>query len=68
MESVIRENGPCNVDDVSEHMPNVDRDQIIMALLSLRKTGRLEMLERGISLGYRKGSAPSLYAIPKGKL
>ena len=67
VEAVIQAQGPCDVDDVAEHLPECDREQIIRAMLSLRKTGRLVITERGVSLGWRNGTAPSVYDVPRNK-
>jgi len=65
VEEVIKRLGPSTVDDVSNYLPSADREQLIRAMLSLKKTRRLVMVERGSHVGVN-GTSPSTYDINRG--
>lgn len=64
VEALIAKHGPASINDLAPHAPDLPRQQIQQALLSLCSEGRLVIAERGRKLGYGGGSLPSVYALP----
>ena len=66
VEEIIERIGASTVDDVSNYLPGAEREQIIRAMLSLKRTGRLVIVEHGEHVGV-VGTNPSTYGINKEK-
>lgn len=67
VQAAVEQHGPCTVDVLLPHLPDLTRAQVNAGLSELRRYGRLDIAEYGKPQGRGAGRSSAVYAVASAK-